>query len=147
MVREDKLWVEAPGVIRGVLWGTVPNKSNRRRLFRVGGRPMFAKSIEAVDLEEKFKVVVLASCLGRTRLVGATSERDLKKGLPILYLQAHVYGDFIRDLDLELLPDLLQKNGLINNDRAIRRKRYDWSLAKGDLQRVEFEIGIERTAP
>ena len=145
MVREDRLWVLEGGAVAGVVHGFLPNKSNSRKIGRVhGGRPIIMKDQEALALEERFAVIVLASCLGQAvPLVGATKVEDLKRGIPKLYLTAVVYGDFRRDLDLELLPDLLQKNGVINNDRAIRRKAYDWELDQ-ENPRVLFEVGLLR---
>ena len=59
-----------------------------------------------------------------------------------LYLEATIfYPDMRRDLDGELLPDLLQKSKLVKNDRYFRRKTYVGRIDK-ENPRVEFEIGV-----
>lgn len=143
MVHEDRLWVQPGGSIAGYVWGDLPNKSNQRKIGRVRGRPIIMKSKEALEIEERFKTIVSASDLGPAApLVGATSQDDVKRGIPFLFLDVTVYGkSFARDLDCELLPDLLQKNGVINNDRAIRRKAYRW-VHDPKSPRVEFEVGV-----
>ncbi len=121
--------------IHGVLFGELPTKSNQRRIFN----GISIKSQKALDFVRRVGIVA-SYCLGPT-MVGATSRADLKKGLRLLYLKAHVFGDsFQRDLDCELLPDALQEAGLINNDRAIREKHYFWTL-ETQRPRVVFEIG------
>lgn len=145
MVHEDRLWRNRDGSIGGVVYGSLPNKSNSRRLGRTwSGRPILRKEKAAEEFEERFAVVVLASqhALGQgLPLVGATNTREYVIGVRVFRFRAAVYGDFKRDLDCELLPDLLQKNGLINNDRAIRKKLYEW-YPDADHPRVEFEIGF-----
>lgn len=129
-------------VVRGVLHGELPTKSNQRRIFR----GISIKSQKALDFTERVKVVA-SYCIGQVGhpFIGATSRQDLKRGMRLLYLKATVYGDsFQRDLDVELLPDALQHAGVINNDRSIRQKFYWWELETQN-PRVEFEIGyIER---
>lgn len=137
----DQFVRRTPGAISGVLYGTLPNKSNSRRVFRLaGGRTIVSKSAEAIDFVDRVKQVATYSKVGEP-LVGATSEKDFLHGVPLLYLKTTVYGEsFLRDLDVELLCDALQHAGLINNDRAIRGKFYWWELDK-ENPRVVFEIG------
>jgi hypothetical protein len=148
MLLEDKLWKVEGGAVAGVIYGALPNKSNSRKIGRAGqgrsARPIIMKDPKALVFARRFAVVVMAARyrLGQAvPLIGATSMDDLRKGVPKLYLTATVYGDFTRDLDVELLPDLLQHNEIINNDKAIRRKHYDWDLDTRH-PRVEFEIGF-----
>lgn len=129
-------------VIRGVLHGELPTKSNQRRIFN--GRSI--KSQKALDFTERVKIVAraFAGRIGHP-LVGATNVQDLRRGRQLLYLSAMVYGEsFLRDLDVELLPDALQHAGVINNDRAIRRKFYWWMLEPKN-PRIVFEIGYFKT--
>ena len=127
--RVDRLFLVEPGKISGVIHGSLANKSNSRKIVTVRGRPMIIKSKEAREYEEKFRIAVLGSACG-------TVEGEK------LYLKATVYQENMRrDLDVELLPDLLQKNGVIRNDRQIWEKHYVRQLDKLN-PRVEFEIGV-----
>jgi hypothetical protein len=148
MLLEDRLWKTDRGAIAGVIYGALPNKSNSRKIGAIGrgssARPILMKDPKAMTFGKRFAAVVMIyqGALGRDLpLVGATSMKDLSKGRKLLSLTATVHGNFERDLDVELLPDLLQANGLINNDRAIRRKHYDWRPDTIN-PRVEFEIGF-----
>lgn len=141
----DRLWVVGEDRIAGVIYGDMPNKSNSRQIVHVKGRPLVIKSGKARKLSQRFMDIVAWSQLppGSIPLKGATNAKDLKDGVPTLYLHAHVYGDFRRDLDVELLPDLLQKSNVIMNDRAVRFKKYAWTY-EPETPRVEFEVGVER---
>jgi len=122
--------------ICGRLHGELPTKSNQRRIFN--GIPI--KSQKALDFVERVKFVASYSRFGEP-LLGATSAKDYRRGGRFLYLKVQVFGDSLqRDLDCELLCDALQDAGVINNDRAIRRKFYWWEL-DAENPRVEFEIG------
>jgi hypothetical protein len=145
-LRASFLWVREDGGIGGILFGTLPNKSNSRTIGKVrrrggrGFRPILMKDKQALALQEAFGWIVLRSRLGAAiPLYGATNGLDLRRGVKPLHFEAHVHGDFTRDLDVELLPDLLQKAGVINNDRAIRSKRYRWTFTTSK-PRVEFFI-------
>lgn len=156
-LRISEIWT-AEDVVRGCLYGALPNKSNSRTIGRVRAgarcrargrrrafRPIIMKDPKALAYEHSFCRLVKRARLGAAaRLVGATSSSDLDAGLHLLYLDVHVFGNFKRDLDCELLPDLLQKAGIINNDRALRQKRYRWTF-QAKFPRVEFEVGyVER---
>lgn len=132
----DRISRNTPDSISGVLHGVLPNKSNGRRIVR----GMSIKSQLAIDFVECVKCVASYSRFGK-RLDGATNERDWRRGKPLLYLKVFVYGEsFSRDLDVELLQDALQHAGVLNNDRAIRRKAIWWDLDK-ENPRVVFEVG------
>lgn len=97
-----------------------------------GKRPLVIKSPEARKYESQFE----AACAANTSMLGR-----LPDGAK-LYFRATVYQkNLVRDLDCELLPDLLQKNHLIGNDRAIWKKEYERRLDK-EVPRVEFEVGV-----
>lgn len=131
--RVDRLWAVGPGAIRGTVHGPLPNKSNSRQIVTIRGRAMVIKSKEAREYEGKFEDAIWN---GLGKLV-----EPLDPGAK-LYFKATVYQENLRrDLDVELLPDLLQKFNIIKNDRAIWRKEYQRELDK-DRPRVEFEIGV-----
>lgn len=138
----DRLWSVASGAIIGTIHGILPNKSNSRRLVKIAGQPRLIKSREALEYEERFRIAVLGSSLPQEPLVGATTLEDVKKGVPFLFLRANVFGEsLMRDLDCELVPDLLQKFDVVKNDRAIRLKHYEWALDR-ENPRIEFIVGI-----
>lgn len=152
-LQQSELWENVDGSISGVIYGELPNKSNGRQIASRGGRwqrqglrvrwkPRMAvvKGDKALAYEARFRAIVRRSKLGAAvPLYGATSAADLKRGIQPLHFEAHVHGGFVRDLDVELLPDLLQKNRVINNDRAIRSKRYRWTYTTSS-PRVEFLV-------
>ena len=117
--------------------GTLPNKSNSRTVAQVGPkdarRMLFIKSDEARKYEKAFEQAIQSSPL-------FTPLPEKAK----LYFKVTVYQENLRrDLDCELLPDLLQKFGAIKNDRLIYRKEYERQIDK-ENPRVEFEIGVMR---
>lgn len=127
-----RLWMADSGTILGCIPGGLPNKSNSRKLVMFGKRPGLIKSEEAREYEAKFEDVVWRSLKGLAQL-----PPDAK-----LYFHATVWQqDLRRDLDCELLPDLLQKFNVIKNDRQIWRKEYTRKIDR-DNPRVEFQIGV-----
>ena len=132
-MRGDKI-VWAPGEIRGVIHGPLPNKSNSRKLVRVRGRMLFIKEQAAIDWMKAFDVATAAS-------VRFEDEYDFDITPEMrLSLHATVYQkDMLRDLDIELLCDALQKSGVIQNDRAIWEKHAIRKIDK-ENPRVEFVL-------
>ena len=127
----DRLMAAGPGIIRGVIHGVLGNKSNSKRLVIIKGRLVPIKEKAALAYEEKFEDAVFASLGNLSPLEG---ER--------FYLKAKIYYENMRrDLDGELLPDLLQKAGILKNDRLLWRKEYERGIDKNN-PRVEFEIGV-----
>ncbi len=146
-VRLDYFRWESPGeVIRGIIHGELPNKSNSRQIIYVrtgrGKKPMLIKSPKARDFVETVKVVAMYSKLAGLPLVGCTNQDDWKKGQRGLFLEVDIYVDnFMRDVDIELLKDCLQETGIINNDRGVWTQRATRKVDK-DNPRIEFTIGI-----
>ena len=128
----DRLMAAGPGIIRGVIHGPLPNKSNAKRIGRVRGRLMMFQDREVTDYKDQFETAVWQSL---------NSIEPLPEKAK-LYFKAVVFQENMRrDLDCELLPDLLQKFNVIKNDRAIWRKEYERQIDK-ENPRVEFEIGV-----
>ena len=121
-----------PGIIRGVIHGPLPNKSNAKRIGRVRGRLMMFQDRDVTDYKEKFETAVWQSL---------NSIEPLPEKVK-LYFKVVVYQENLRrDLDCELLPDLLQKFNIIKNDRQIYLKHYVRRIDKTN-PRAEFEIGV-----
>lgn len=130
----DRLWdaVDGRKAVYGIIHGPLSNKSNSRQLVNFGGRPMLIKSKDAREYESQFEAAVWRSTGNVSPLPPDTK----------LYLRATVYQENMRrDLDCELLPDLLQKFNIIKNDRQVWRKEYERRLDKLN-PRVEFEVGV-----
>ena len=128
----DRLWSVGPGIIRGVIHGALVNKSNAKKIGKIRGRWMMFQGQEVKDYQQKFEDAMWNS----TGKISQLPE-DAK-----LYFKATVYQENLRrDLDCELLPDLLQKFSVIKNDRQIWRKEYQREIDK-DCPRVEFEVGV-----
>lgn len=122
----------APGEVRGVIHGPLPNKSNSRKIVRVRGRMLVIKDPAAIEWQKAFDVAYQAVCLNRPVWVHDCETR--------FKLHAAVYQqDLRRDLDIELIPDALQKSGMILNDRAIWEKHAIRKIDR-DNPRVEFAL-------
>lgn len=108
--------------------GQLPRKSNSRRFVinRRTGKPMVIKSAEALRYEADF----LRQVTGPQRL-GLSGNLSLTA---IIY-----YRSNRSDLSDELLCDLLEKAGVIENDRCIVEKRLTKRIDK-DSPRVEVRI-------
>ena len=114
--------------IEGTIHGALPNKSNARRIVRCRGRMLVIKAKDALEFEDRFRVAVLASDLVCIPFAGKLS------------LTVDVYQENLRrDLDCELLCDVLQKTGVIENDRAIWAKHYQRFIDKQN-PRTQFRL-------
>lgn len=128
VARTDRLWLVRPGAIAGIMHGPLPNKSNSRQLVHFGGQARLIKSKEARAYEDQFEEAVWRST---KYLEQIDPTREIK-------FKAMVYQESMRrDLDAELLPDLLQKFEVIKNDRAMWEKHYRRGLDPLN-PRVEF---------
>jgi hypothetical protein len=96
-----------------VVLGNLPRKSNSRRIFtnRKTNRPIIVKSADALDYERSFAMQTKGVPKGKF---------DKKQTIA---LTAWVYyRNPLSDLSDELLCDLMEKTGIIPNDRQIKVK-------------------------
>ncbi len=111
--------------------GQLPRKSNSRRLFRnrSTGRPIIIKSAKALNYE----------CSFATQVVGVS--KNMFQADDKIMLSAQIYYSSRRlDLSDELLCDLLEKTGIIKQDRQIFEKH----LYKGlDKLNPRVEVVLE----
>ena len=136
--RGDKIeW--APGEIRGVIHGGLPNKSNSRRLVPIRGRMRSIKAEDALSFLIRFawaaKAGYQCALKGEQLLHMLRPAMETRWSLTATVFQANVR----RDLDIELLCDALQKSGVIPNDRAIWEK-HAWRKIDKENPRVEFVL-------
>ena len=123
------LWNDG-NVIRGRIFGSLPSIKNGRRLVRIRGRVIPIKSEEAIDYVETIQKAV---SLSRVKEIPLDCEK--------MELTVNVWPSSMRpDLECELLPDCLQKAGVIKNDRAIWRKVYERVAVDKESPRIEFAI-------
>lgn len=111
--------------------GHLPRKSNSRRIFRSAktGRPIIAKSTEALQYEKDF-----------ARQINGNMKIGIGSADNPLRLTAYIYYRSNRsDLSDELLCDLLQKSGVISDDRYIKEKHLYGGKDQNN-PRVELEI-------
>jgi Holliday junction resolvase RusA-like endonuclease len=137
----------APGEVRGVVHGSLPNKSNSRRLFMQRGKLRSIKEQAALDWLARFDVAARAGYQSSPK--GQQLLHMLAPAMETRWSLAAVvyYPDMRRDLDIELLCDALQKSGVIANDRAIWRKESERRIDK-ERPRVEFALRpIHEEAP
>lgn len=115
-------------VIGGQILGELGNKSNNRRAIRMGKRIAFIKEPKALMLEKVFMARALMTkrpfiLTGKLRLNVFVTPKNMR-----------------RDLDCELLPDLLQKAGLIRNDRDIWEKHYQRREPSKDKPLIQWSV-------
>ena len=92
--------------------GQPTRKSNRRQLFLVGGKPLLAKSPEALRWLQGALLQVPAEY------------RDLQLGSldsPVAVTCFCFYRTRLPDLSVEMILDMLQKAGVIKDDRYVYR--------------------------
>lgn len=91
--------------------GKLPRKSNQRRIVKYGDKQRLIKSKEALAYTDHFITSVQS-------IVPEIPYGDSKNLLAVL---GHVYYPTYRsDLSIELATDLMQKAGLIKDDRWVR---------------------------
>jgi len=108
--------------------GNLPRKSNSRRIFRnrQTGNPILVKSADALQYERDF-------------IRQFPVARRLNLSGPVVLTARIFYKSKLSDLSDELLCDLLQAVGMIQNDRQIVEKHLYRFDDKYD-PRVEFKI-------
>jgi hypothetical protein len=109
------------------VFGQLPRKSNSRRIFRNPrtGRPIIVKSADALSYEKSFAFQV------------ANVDKGKFEPKEPLCLSAHVWYQSGRsDLSIELFMDLLEKTGIIHNDRQIKIMHL-WGHIDREFPRVE----------
>lgn len=127
-----------PGFDMLVSWtfdGQLPSMKNSRRLVRnrATGRPMFIKSEEAQAYERAF-----LQALPQAKRIGYSGD---------VALRAHVWYQSRRsDLDIEFLKDLLQKGGIILNDRQVTMMFAKKGLDR-ERPRVVFTLYVAPSVP
>lgn len=95
-------------LVSHTLNGQLPSLKNRRRLIpgKGGRKPMIIKSAEAMSYEAMF-------------LASIPQEKRIGYGGPVSLKVRVWYQSRRSDLSTELLMDLLQKAGIILNDRQV----------------------------
>ena len=109
--------------------GNLQRKDNQRRIVKVRGKPLVIKSKSALAYARSFMEQV-PEC---ARQAYGDTDHPLA-----LWAHAH-YQSNRSDLSVELLKDLLEKAGVVSNDRWIKAELLFASIDR-DNPRVEIEI-------
>ena len=113
-----------------IVLGNLPRKSNSRMIIKSKktGKPMIIKSQKSlaccVDFAKQMLQYKPYPCI----------EGDVKLKAKIFYKSRR------NDVSSELLCDMIEKVGLVKNDRQIRYKVIDGRELDKDNPRVEFEL-------
>jgi hypothetical protein len=112
-----------------VILGNLPRKSNQRRIVKVRNKPLIIKSKQALAYTDSF-----------LKQVPEESKLGLGDKQNPLALWAHVHYQSNRsDLSVELLKDLLEKAGVVTNDRWIKAE-FLFAAIDQDHPRVELAL-------
>lgn len=120
-------------IFSGVIHGHLPSGKNNYKLGESLGKKIIFKDKSLKDYEDHF--MIQASVLVKKICLKIPITDDF------LALDAKVYfRDFRRDVDTILFCDLLQKSGIIKNDRMIRFKIIDGRHVDKKNPRIEFTL-------
>lgn len=114
-------WTYGPITVLGAL----ASKSNGRQISRSGGKTIVRKSDTALQYVDDFLKQVRRP---------KTAYKGWVKFLVVVY-----YEDLRRDLDIALLQDMLQKVGIIKNDRQVT-EIFTWRRLSKKRPRVVFTL-------
>jgi Holliday junction resolvase RusA-like endonuclease len=117
-------------MIKFTVFGVCYSMKNSKTLTSRGGRPRMVKHWKASAFERDFLLQVPA-CY-RSLAMGSSE-------FPLSATVTAFYPNRRQDLDVEIVWDLLQKAGVVSNDRFIRRKVAIWGLDPSS-PRVEIEV-------
>jgi len=92
-----------------VIYGQLPRKSNQRRIVRINNYPRIIKSQAALEYEEAAFLQITGDKKG--------SYGSLEN--PLLLVANIYYRSRRSDLSVELLKDVLERTGVVKNDRYI----------------------------
>ena len=112
---------------QGVILGEACSKANSRRLVKFGDRPAVVKSTKALAYER--------DALKQIRPPASPIQGDVSLTATIFYASRRP------DLDESLICDVLQKAGVIGNDRQIKEKHIYHGLDR-ENPRAELQIKI-----
>lgn len=119
-------------LIGGTIYGHLPSGKNN---YRMDGQMLF-KHKKVGQYENDFAKQIGSLKRGFPTVM---SERNGKKECLILMIKVF-FRDYRRDVDTILFCDLLQKSGIIENDRCIRVKIIDGIEIDPKDPRVEFRL-------
>jgi len=132
----QKIYTDKSFLLKGVIDGHLPSGKNK---YRLSGQRWF-KAKELV-LYENYALIQLASLVRKSPIQNQLPLKfDSKKENEHLGLAVEIYfQNYRRDVDSILFCDVLQKAGIVENDRAIRWK-FIFGLVDAKNPRIEFGI-------
>ena len=125
--------------VSGTILGVLPSMKNSRTLGRV------RRKNAAFNFGQKaYRPIFIKSAAARQFVQDALRQIDWRQRVGLcsdVALTVYVYYPNRRhDVDCELLCDVLQKAGVVKNDRQIRVKHFDGVKLDKENPRVEWEI-------
>jgi hypothetical protein len=103
-------------IASGRISGDLPPKANSRKIARHGSLLRVIKSREALAWAKRFRALAQATLLNyRFKPVEGTKDNQFELHVSV------TYSSWRRDVEIELLKDVIQDAGIINNDRWITR--------------------------
>ena len=110
--------------------GHLPSGKNK---YKIGNKRLYKDDVETKVYEKDF-FYQIKNIMIRNKIFKPIEDEELA-------LVATIYfRDFRRDVDTILFCDLLQKYGVIKNDRSIRVKCLDGLLVSKSNPRIEFSL-------
>lgn len=118
-------------LLEGVVYGQQPSMKNRNRITWQDGNPVIIHSPEVYEYKKQFREQVKNKPEWK---IGVGSKNQQLAVYVAIY-----YKDYRSDPSIDLILDLLQDNGTINNDRWVRQKHY-WASISKVAPRIHFRL-------
>lgn len=116
-------------LIEGVIYGNEPSGKNN---YRVSGNRLVKTNPELLRYEQDAELQLIV-------LKARNKIKQHVEGDTALYAKVY-FRDRRRDVDTILFCDLLQRCGIVKNDREIRIKIIDGSIIDSKNPRIEFKL-------
>lgn len=118
-------------LLDGVIYGQQPSMKNRNRVIWQDNKPVIIHSPEVYEYKKQFKEQAKNKPEWK---IGVGS----KKQQLAVYIAIY-YESYRSDPSIDLILDLLQDNGTIDNDRWVRQKFY-WAGISKTAPRLHFRL-------
>jgi len=118
-------------LLDGVVYGQQPSMKNRNRVIWQDGNPVVIHSAEVYEYKKQFK----EQAVNKPEWKIGVGSREKQLAIYI----AIYYESYRSDPSIDLILDLLQDNGTINNDRWVRQKFY-WAGISKTAPRLHFRL-------
>lgn len=118
-------------LLGGIVYGQQPSMKNRNRIIRREGKLAIIHSKVAYSYQQAFEEYIKVK--PEWKIGVGDKEHQLA-----IYVALY-YKSFQSDSSIDLILDLLQKHGIIKNDRWVRQKFY-WAGISKEMPRLHFRL-------